>query len=209
MAKSKFKPTKKDIRIMHYMSKVGGISYEALMSRFGYSDATIGKRFSKLDCICRNEEKIIINNKTVTRYVYSLSSKGKDLMLKLNLNHHCCSYNGYAHQLKAEQELFKLIGRDDMFDKDKSIDEAPKGVVTLEDIVGEAEQKFIHEANINILRGEGMNVSVVDFMYKSSEGEIIAVEVETENYRKERREAHYNYVKQVLQVKNNNYVVVK
>lgn len=209
MQKKKIKPTKKDVRIMHYMSKIGGVSYEALIDRFGYSKDTISKRFSKLSCIHRNEEKVVINNKTTTRYVYSLNKEGKDLMLKMNLNHNCCAYNGYIHQLKAEQQLFKMVGRDDMFDKGKNMDEAPPGIVALEDVLGEAEQKFMHEANIKILRDEGMDVSVVDFMYKNSEGEIIAVEVETENYRKERREAHYNYVNQVLQVKNDNYIVVK
>lgn len=194
---------------MHYMSKIGGVSYDALVNRFGYSAATVSKRFSKLDCIIKHEEKVVINKKTTTRYVYSLNKKGKDLMLKMDLNHNCCNYNGYMHQLKAEQELFKMVGRDEMFDKGKSMDEAPIGVVALEDVLGEAEQKFIHEANINILKNEGMNISVVDFMYENSEGDIIAVEVETENYRKERREAHYNYVKHVLQVKNNNYIVVK
>ena len=209
MSKKKLKPTKKDIRIMHYMSKTGGISYDALINRFGYSEATIGKRFSRLGCIVKHEEKVVINNKTTTRYVYSLSKEGKDLMLKMDLNHNCCNYNGYVHQLKAEQQLFKMIGRDDMFDKGKSMDEAPIGVVALEDVLGEAEQKFMHEANINILKNEGMNISVVDFMYENQEGEVIAVEVETENYRRERREAHHNYVKHVLQVKNNNYVVIK
>lgn len=215
MAKSKLKPNKKfepnrkDIRIMHYMSKTGGISYEALMHRFGYSKDTISKRFSKLSCIKREEEEVVINNKTVKRYVYTLTKEGKSLMLKLNLNHHCCNYFGYEHLLKSEQELFRLVGRDDLFDKKKSLDEAPEGVVALEDVYGEAEQRFMHQANIEILKNEGVNISVVDFMYKDEQGEVIAVEVETENYRKERREAHYNYVKHVLQIKNDNYVVIK
>lgn len=195
-------PTKKDLRIMHYMSKVGGISHHALLTRFGYHQKTIDNRFSKLSYIQKNlEEETLEDGRVVKRYIYSLNKQGKDLMLKHNLNHHCCSYNGYIHTLKAEQKLFDMVGRDEMFDKKKSLEEAPVGVVALENIEGEAEQKFKHEAVIELLRDEGKEISVVDFIYKK-DGEVYAVEVETENYRKGRREAHANYVKLVLETTN-------
>lgn len=210
MANNKnFKPTQKDLRIMTYMSKTGGVSYEALNKRFGYSKETISKRFSKLNCVQKHVEEVIRDGKSVKRYVYSLNKEGKELMLKHNLNKHCCNYYGYEHLLKCEQELFKLVGRDEMFDKKKNMEEAPAGEVRLEDVLGEAEQRFIHEANIKALKKEGINVSVVDFLYKDNEGKYVAVEVETSNYRKERREAHYNYVKHVLQLNDAHYRVVK
>ena len=54
-----------------------------------------------------------------------------------------------------------------------------------------------------------MSISVVDFLYVDDQGEYVAVEVETSNYRKERREAHYNYVKHILHLGDKNYRVVK
>ena len=195
-------PTKKDLRIMHYMSKVGGISHHALLNRFGYHQKTIDNRFSKMSCIIKTtEEETLDDGRVVKRYIYSLSKEGKDLMLKYNLNHHCCNYNGYVHTLKAEQKLFDLVGRDEVFDKKKSLEEAPEGIVALEDVIGEAEQKFKHEAVIELLRSEGKEISVVDFIYKK-DNEVYAVEVETEHYRYGRREAHANYVKLVLETKN-------
>ena len=194
---------------MHYASKLGAISYEALIERFGYSKDTISKRFSKLDCIQKHEADVIIDGKSVKRYVYSLNKKGKELMLKYDLNHHCCDFYGYEHLIKCEQELFRLVGRDEMFDKNKPVEKAPVGVVALENIQGEAEQRFKHEANIKILKDEGMSISVVDFLYVDDQGEYVAVEVETSNYRKERREAHYNYVKHILHLGDKNYRVVK
>ena len=208
--KNNFKPTKKDLRIMFYMSKSGGISHAALLDRFGYSQKTIASRFSKLSCIQKNPEEEVVDGKVVTRYVYSLNAEGKDLMLKHNLNHHCCSYYGYEHLLKSEQELFRLVGRDEMFDSKMSEVDVPSGIVALEDIMGEAEQRFKHEANIELLKKEeNMSVSVVDYLYKNSSGEYVAVEVETSNYRKERREAHSNYVKYVLGLNSDNYRIVK
>lgn len=207
--KKELKPTKKDLRIFLYMSKLGGISYESLTERFGYSEDTIRKRFSKLNCIQRNEEDVIENGKSITKYVYSLNKKGKEVMLQHDLNHHCGKYFGYEHLLKCEQELFRLVGRDELFDAKKDLKEMPIGIVALEDIQGEAEQRFKHEANINILKKQGMSISVVDFLYVDSKGESVAVEVETSNYRKERREAHYNYVKHVLHISDGNYKVVK
>ena len=199
-----FKATKKDLRIMLYMAKAGGVSYESLMNRFGYSKDTITKRFTKLKYILRTPEPVVIDGKEVVRYVYSLSKSGKELMLKHNLCHHCCSYNGYEHLIKSEQELFRLVGRDDLFDSKKSISEVAPGVVALEDILCEAEQQFMHEANMELLREQGMSISAVDYLYKNDKDEYIAVEVETKNYRKERKEAHYNYVKHVLQLSKNN-----
>ena len=124
-----------------------------------------------MSCIIKTtEEETLDDGRVVKRYIYSLSKEGKDLMLKYNLNHHCCNYNGHVHTLKAEQKLFDLVGRDEVFDKKKSLEEAPEGIVALEDVIGEAEQKFKHEAVIELLRSEGKEISVDDFIYKKEHG---------------------------------------
>ena len=201
-------PTRKDLRIFEYMSKVGGVSYESLQKRFNYSAETIRKRFAKLPYIQRQEEKIIEDNKEVTRYVYTFNKEGKSFMLKAGKSQHCSNYFGYEHFLKLEKTLFSLVGRDEMFDKNKD-SEYKTSNIDLRDILGEAEQRFLYEKEINKLKSQDINVSVIDFLYKDSSGDWIGIEVETSNYRKTRREAHYNYVTHILGLSADNYKIVK
>ncbi|MGL5714438.1 MAG: hypothetical protein ACRCX2_15575 [Paraclostridium sp.] len=188
------KPTKKDLNIMHFISKIGAVSHATLNEYFKYHDKTV-KRFNSLTHIRQvPEEETLENGKVVTRYMYVLTNEGKEYLLANGLNQHCCNYNGYKHNLAAEQKLIDLIEN--------------KGI-QLKDIKGEAEQKYENEAMIELYKKEGLELSVVDFVYKDSNSVISAVEVETSNYRNPRRKAHANYVKNILGISAGNYEVVK
>ena len=177
------KITKREEIIFQIISKVGATSRKMLVEEFGLDRRRIS-RLEKEGFLKKHTDKEREGKRFKNRHSYSFGNSGKKYAKEKGYCIITQGFNGYKHNLKAEQIVKELL--------------IEKGI-PINNILNEKEQELIFKNEIRNAKKNKVDFKVNDIAYWDKQGNLHSIEIEN-NYRKSLIEQHSNYATQVLNV---------